>query len=79
VIIQQIAEQYANEFILLNGEDLDDVEKLMKRTTANYKNLVGNKKLVLIDEAQNIPEIGKVLKLMIDQIKGITIIATGSS
>jgi len=59
VIIQQIAEQYANEFILLNGEDLDDVEKLMKRTTANYKNLVGNKKLVLIDEAQNIPEIGK--------------------
>lgn len=79
MIIQQIAEQYANEFILLNGEDLDDVEKLMKRTTANYKNLVGNKKLVLIDEAQNIPEIGKVLKLMIDQIKGITIIATGSS
>ena len=59
MIIQQIAEQYANEFILLNGEDLDDVEKLMKRTTANYKNLVGNKKLVLIDEAQNIPEIGK--------------------
>lgn len=79
MILQQIAEQYANEFILLNGEDLDDVEKLMKRTTANYKNLVGNKKLVLIDEAQNIPEIGKVLKLMIDQIKGITIIATGSS
>ena len=32
-----------------------------------------------IDEAQAIPEIGKILKLMIDTIKGITFIATGSS
>jgi uncharacterized protein len=35
--------------------------------------------LIIIDEAQAIPNIGKILKLMIDSIKGITIIATGSS
>lgn len=79
MILNQLAKQYGDAYLLLNGEDLDDVEKLMKRTSANYKSLVGSKKLVLIDEAQNIPEVGKVLKLMIDQIKGITIIATGSS
>jgi hypothetical protein len=34
---------------------------------------------LVIDEAQTIPEIGKILKLMIDEIKGLKIIATGSS
>jgi hypothetical protein len=49
------------------------------RTSANYKRLVDGKKLIIIDEAQTIPEIGESLKLMIDNSKGITIIATGSS
>lgn len=49
------------------------------RSIANYKKVVRDNKLILIDEAQEIPNIGKVLKLMIDNIKGITIFATGSS
>lgn len=35
--------------------------------------------LLLIDEAQVIPEIGKILKLIIDNISGIRVIVTGSS
>ena len=34
---------------------------------------------MIIDEAQAVPEIGKILKLMIDNVRGITIIVTGSS
>ena len=41
--------------------------------------MTAGKKIVIIDEAQSIPEIGKILKLLIDGVKGITIIVTGSS
>jgi uncharacterized protein len=52
---------------------------LENRSAANYKRIIGNNKLVVIDEAQVIPEMGKVLKLMIDENEDLTIIATGSS
>ena len=35
--------------------------------------------VVAIDEAQNIPNIGKGLKILVDQVPGIRVIATGSS
>ena len=66
-------------YIFLNGEDATTVSVLSNRTTENYKRLLGDKKLLIIDEAQTIPEIGKILKLMVDEIEGIKIIATGSS
>jgi Predicted ATPase (AAA+ superfamily) len=32
-----------------------------------------------IDEAQNIPQIGSILKLIVDEIPGISVLASGSS
>lgn len=66
-------------YLLLNGEDAATVSVLSNRSVENYKRLLGDKKLLIIDEAQTIPEIGKILKLMVDEIEGIKIIATGSS
>lgn len=66
-------------YLLLNGEDIATVSVLSNRTVENYKRLLGDKKLLVIDEAQTVPEIGKILKLMVDEIEGIKIIATGSS
>lgn len=43
------------------------------------KSFLGNYKLVVFDEAQNIKDIGKVLKIMVDTYPDIQIIATGSS
>lgn len=78
-LIEQLIEKHQEEVLFLQGEDMDVATALKKRSVANYKRLIGNKKIVVIDEAQAIPEIGMVLKLMIDNIKGITIVATGSS
>lgn len=78
-IIQNIAQEYGDDALLLQGEDMQVANILQKRTAANYKRLTKGKKLIIIDEAQAIPEIGKILKLMIDTLQGITIIATGSS
>ena len=78
-IIENIVNKYPDDTLLLQGEDMQVSEILQRRTISNYTQLVAGKKIVIIDEAQTIPEIGKILKLMIDGIKGITIIVTGSS
>jgi predicted AAA+ superfamily ATPase len=77
--MQQIYTENADKSILMNAEDFDDRDRLAIRTGANYKRLAGKNKIILIDEAQHIPEVGKVLKLFIDSVPGITIIASGSS
>lgn len=69
----------ASKVLKLNGEDIDDVELLARRSVANYKRLLKDIDLLAIDEAQHIPNIGLILKLIIDEIEDINIIVTGSS
>ena len=80
LFLRNLADNYFNEpFLFLNGEDISTSAVLKERTIANYQRLLGDKKLLIIDEAQKVPDIGLVLKLMVDNIEGIKIIATGSS
>lgn len=79
ILIEQIIEKIETPYLLLSGEDFTVVELLSRRTVQNYLNLLQGKRLLIIDEAQKIPAIGNILKLMIDQIKGLKIIVTGSS
>lgn len=67
------------DYLQLNGEDMDDASLLKDRSVSNYSRLLSDKKLLVIDEAQNIPEIGLILKLIVDSIEGIKVIAIGSS
>jgi uncharacterized protein len=78
-LIQHIVEKHKDDVLLLQGEDMQVITILQQRSVANYRRLIANKKIIIIDEAQAVPNIGQVLKLMIDTIEGITIIATGSS
>lgn len=67
------------DYLKLHGEDVNDVKLLAERSIANYKRLLKNIKLLVIDEAQAIPEIGLILKLMVDNIPEIKVLVTGSS
>jgi len=69
--------QYASR--MMNGEDSKTADLLSERSVSNYVELLGDTRLLLIDEAQVIPDIGKILKLMIDEFPELTIIASGSS
>ncbi|MFV8368797.1 AAA family ATPase [Flavobacterium sp. LB2R40] len=60
-------------------EDLNDINILKERSVANYKRLLLNIDLLLTDEAQTIPNIGLILKLIVDSIEAIKTIATSSS
>ena len=78
-LVEQITAEANIEHLFLNGEDQDVQILLATRTVANYRRILGSAKLLVIDEAQVIPEIGKILKLLIDSFKDLTIIASGSS
>jgi predicted AAA+ superfamily ATPase len=78
--LKDLMKNYFKEpFLFLNGEEISTAAVLSERTVENYKRLLGEKKLLIIDEAQKVPDIGMILKLMIDTIEGLKIIATGSS
>ena len=45
-------------YLQLNGEDINDANLLKERSVINYKRLLHNIDLLVIDEAQTIPDIG---------------------
>lgn len=63
----------------LNGDDMDTQSVLNNTSTSKLKNLLKTKKYLIIDEAQRIPEIGLVIKIITDSIKTVQVVATGSS
>lgn len=68
-----------DEIMWLNGDETD-VQALFQNISATrLKAIFGNKKIILIDEAQRIPDIGLRLKLITDQIPDVQLVATGSS
>lgn len=79
MLIKAIAEKFSGRKMILNGEDTSTHLLLQDRTAANYRILLQDTDLLIIDEAQNIPEIGLKLKLMVDEIPTVQIIASGSS
>lgn len=79
VMMHQIVENYAGRTMMLNGEDYDTLALLEHRSVANYRHLFEGIDLLAIDEAQNIPQIGNVLKLIVDEVPGISVLASGSS
>ena len=78
-LIKEYLKTVAEKYILWNGEDFAVHELLNRRSVQNYKNILGSVKLLVIDEAQKVPAIGQVLKLLVDSFEDLKIIVTGSS
>lgn len=79
VLVKEILDQVNEPVLTLNGEDINVHDKLATKSVENYKQILGSYKILHINEAQKIPEIGLKLKLMIDEIDGLKIIISGSS
>lgn len=79
VLMNQVARSFEGATLLLNGDDLSTTELLADRRVASYRRWLGQTNLLLIDEAQVVPDVGRSLKLLIDSFPELTILATGSS
>lgn len=76
-----LQQMYADrdDVLWLNGDEYDTREMFEKITSTRLKSIIGSNKIVIIDEAQRIPDIGLKMKLITDQIKDVKLVATGSS
>lgn len=78
-LIEKIIENLNEKYLFLNGDDVESHNLLESQSTANFNKLLGDTRFLVIDEAQEIPNIGKKLKLMVDTIPNLKVLVTGSS
>ncbi len=78
-----LMEDYLNVTALKNKKVTGDDFMIHKSLGSQYldeiKSFCEGYELIAIDEAHKIPNIGVAIKMMVDQISGIRVIATGSS
>lgn len=79
VLLKKIAEKFHAGKLFLNADDYRTEALLSNKSSEEYRSLIGNNDLLLIDEAQKIQDIGRILKIMVDEIPHLRIMATGSS
>lgn len=78
-LIRKIAAGIANDYLYINGDDPAVRLAWNNPTQAFIENYIGNNKVVIIDEAQRIENIGLSAKLMIDANKNVQLFLSGSS
>jgi len=69
----------SGDFLWLNGDTSNDRLLLTTQSVEQLRVIIGKHKALVIDEAQRVQDIGIVLKLIIDNIPHLKVIATGSS
>jgi predicted AAA+ superfamily ATPase len=79
VLMRQLLTAEPGKSLFLNGEDYNTHALLEERTAANYRRLLDGCSLFALDEAQNIDDIGQKLKLIVDEVPGVAVLASGSS
>jgi len=79
-LLKQVLEDSKQlETLFLNCDEPETLQMLENVSSTELKNLIGNKKIILIDEAQRVENIGITLKLITDNIPDIQLVVTGSS
>jgi len=79
-LIQKIQKKYNSyKSLYFNCDDLDIRQQLSNSTSTNLGQLIGNSKLIFIDEAQRVENIGVTLKILIDNYPKTQLVVTGSS
>lgn len=75
----KIAKESGLSYSTWNCDEADVQAAITNANSIKLQNLIGNKKLVVIAEAQRIENIGLTLKIIHDTLPGVKIMATGSS
>lgn len=78
-LIKKIVSDTKLKGMYYDGEDWNVQDAFSEPRLSKLKELVSGYDVVCIDEAQQIPNMGKVAKLMVDNIDGLRILLSGSS
>jgi predicted AAA+ superfamily ATPase len=78
-LLKKFTESLTEEFLFVNGDDIVVRQYLESQSIEKLREFVGNQSLLIVDEAQYVRQIGLNLKIIVDQIPEVRVIATGSS
>lgn len=78
-LLEKLLPAYKGNVFSSTGDDLSLHDVFRSRNISKLKSAFQKYDLVFIDEAQNIPEIGLGLKMLVDHVPHIRVVASGSS
>lgn len=79
-LVKKIAQDLDKPFGYLNCDEIDILSQFQKADNSlALRQMMGENKLIIIDEAQRVRNIGLKLKLLIDNYPDIQLLVTGSS
>lgn len=78
-LVKQYEADSSAEVLLVTGEDIAVREYLESQSVAKLTAFAASRQVLIIDEAQAVRNIGLNLKLLVDHLPELTIVATGSS
>ncbi len=78
-LVNELLHRLGLKVLTINGDQNRYIDTLSSRDIHKIKSLVEGYDVLFIDEAQRIPEIGIHLKIILDSLPVLKVIATGSS
>ncbi|HAH36259.1 MAG TPA: ATPase [Algoriphagus sp.] len=78
-LVKKLVEDNPDDSSYLNCELQENQDLLSNTNSILLKDFISKKKLIILDEAQHIPQIGLTLKVLVDTFPSVQIVATGSS
>ncbi len=67
------------DYLFIDGDDPEVRGLLTNAGKSVLERIIGQKKIIFIDEAQRIPNVGLLAKIIIDQISDVQVMISGSS
>ncbi len=78
-LLGMLARDIQDKVLILDCDEPDIRKELTDATSTQLKHRIGDARIVMVDEAQRVKNIGITLKLIHDKIKDVQLVVTGSS
>jgi len=78
-LLNQLIKEIKSDYLLVNGQERRVKKWLGSQDSSIMRKYLGDNQVLLIDEAQYVNQIGLNLKILVDAMPEIKVVATGSS
>lgn len=78
-LLSQLSKELSEPYLQISGDQLKYREVLSSEDSQKLKGLIGDSKILIIDEAQRVPNIGLNLKIIVDNFPEVRVLVTGSA
>jgi uncharacterized protein len=78
-LMNMILHEISKDVLFLNADDPAVVRLLDRPNTMQIMQMIGNNKVVFIDEAQRVNDVGLTAKIIVDEFPDVQLIMSGSS